>query len=86
MFLNNWGKARLFCLNCKKSCTISTATSGISFLLGVGSFVILYFLVFHNGLLSPPEYTKGIFILLSIPLIMIVRAVVTERFAELTKD
>jgi hypothetical protein len=86
VFLNNWGKASLFCLNCKNPCTISNTTSGISFALSVGGAALIYILIFHTGLLSFPEYAKGIFIILSIPAVMIVRAVATEHFAELTAE
>jgi hypothetical protein len=86
VFLNNWGKARLFCLKCKETCTISNTTSGISFAISVGGVALLYALIFYSGLLSPPEYAKGIFIILSIPVIMVVRAIATERFAELTAE
>mgnify|MGYP003575662541 CR=1 FL=1 len=86
VFLNNWGKASLFCLGCGRSCTISNAASQISFVLSVGGAALLYILLFNSGLLLLPEYAKAIFVVVSVPAVMLTRAIATERFAELAVE
>lgn len=86
MFLNNWGKTSLFCLSCKSTCTVSNATSQISFVLSIGGAALLYVVIFHSGLPLLPEYAKAIFLIVSVPGVMLVRAIATERFAELAVE
>ena len=86
VFLNNWGKASLFCLGCKRSCTIGNGASLISLAVSVGGAVLLYVLLFNSGLLRLPEYARAIFLVASVPAVMIARAIATERFAELAVE
>ena len=86
VFLNNWGKASLFCLGCKRSCTIGNGAALISFALSVGGAASLYVLLFNSGLLLLPEYAEAIFLVVSVPVVMFARAVATERFAELAAE
>ena len=86
VFLNNWGKSDLFCLGCKKLCTIDTATAIASAGVGVIPIVAIYILLFTFDLFSLPQYTEAIFVLCAIPVIMLLRAFATERLAELTPN
>ena len=86
VFLNNWGKSGLFCLGCKKLCTIDNGTTVASFGASVLPVVAIYILVFSSGLFSPPRYAEAIFILCAIPVVILLRAFATEKLAELTPD
>ncbi len=86
VFLNNWGKSDLFCLGCKKSCTINNAATVASFAASLLPVVTLYILIFVSGIFSLPEYSKAIYLICSIPVVMLLRAFATARFAELVVE
>lgn len=86
VFLNNWGKSNLFCLSCKKSCTISNRTTQISFAICFLPFLVLLYLFFVSGLFSPPKWAGAVFVICSMPLMMLGRAYATEKYAELSKS
>ena len=86
VFLDNWGKSKLFCLGCKKLCTIDNATTLASFGASVLPIFGLYLLLFASGLFSTPRYTEAIFVLCSVPVVMLLRAIATEKLAQLTSN
>lgn len=86
VFLNNWGKSCLFCLGCKKPCTIDIATTIASFFASLLPVIAIYILIFISGVFSLPEYSKGIYVICSIPVVILLRAIATEKFAELVRE
>jgi hypothetical protein len=84
VFLDNWGKSKLFCLGCKKLCTIDSGTTLASLGVSVLPIFGLYLLLFASGLFLPPRHTEAIFVLLSVPVVILLRAIATEKLAQLT--
>lgn len=82
VFLSNRGRAALFCLSCRKTCTTGQTTGVMSFfvsLLVVGTPIYMLFLA---GLFSFPEWSKAVAIIVAVPLAMAVRAYFMERLAD----
>ena len=86
VFQNNWGKSFLFCLGCKKSSTIANATTMASFAASFLPVVAIYLLIFVSDIFSLPEYAKVIYVICSIPVVILLRAFATEKFAELVLE
>lgn len=84
VFLSNQGKSDLFCLGCKKLCTIDNATSFVSLVASISPVVAVYLLLFASGMFSLPKYIEVGFVLCALPVVMFLRAIATEKFAELT--